>query len=252
MHMTLPKPYRRTVRQLLDNTYAGSGNGRYVGHPKYAVEPEHYVRAYLLLQKDVQELFDYIEPADQNLPCYSYRIHELLLRACVEVEANCKAILVDNGYKKRADDLTMTDYIKIEKSHRLSEIEVWIPTWTGLNKTRKPFQAFSASLSPTWYRVYNAAKHDRHNEFKNATFEQMLDAVCGCVALLAAQFMNQDFSRQSGRFVTEGPGDGMEEAIGGYFRVKYASWPVAERYDFNWQVLRIDPEPFEPYPYQYP
>jgi hypothetical protein len=37
------------------------------------------------------EAVDYVEPADQNLNTYSFRIHELLMRACIEVEANCKA-----------------------------------------------------------------------------------------------------------------------------------------------------------------
>jgi hypothetical protein len=36
-------------------------------HPKFAVDPHHYVRAFLVLQKDLLELFDYIEPADKNL-----------------------------------------------------------------------------------------------------------------------------------------------------------------------------------------
>ena len=91
--MGITRPYRRICRQFTEGSYARSGRSRYIEHPKYAKSPEHYVRAFMLLLKDMQELFDYIEPADENLSCYSYRIHELLLRACVEVEANCKAIL---------------------------------------------------------------------------------------------------------------------------------------------------------------
>jgi hypothetical protein len=67
-------------------------------HPKYAQSPEHYVRAFLMILNDLQEILDFVEPADQNLSCYSYRIHALLLRACIEVEANCKAILKENRY----------------------------------------------------------------------------------------------------------------------------------------------------------
>jgi hypothetical protein len=74
---------------------------------------------FLILLKDLQELFDYVEPADKNLSCYSYRIHALSRRACVEVEANCKAILKENGYTK-SGDWNMGDYKKIEKTHLLS------------------------------------------------------------------------------------------------------------------------------------
>jgi hypothetical protein len=103
------------------------------------------------------------EPADQNLVCYSYRIHELLLRACIEVEANCKAILLGNGYKRRLDkhgnpiDLNMFDYIKIEQSHKLSKFEVAVPTWAGIHGVRTPFSSWAHGQSTDWYQAYNQA-----------------------------------------------------------------------------------------------
>ena len=121
--MSITKPFRRTCRELADGSYERSGNGRYVKHPRFAVAPEQYVRAFLLIQKDLQELFDYVEPADKNLGCYSYRIHELHMRTCIEVEANWKAILTENGYV-RGGDWNMGDYKKIEKTHRLSGYQV--------------------------------------------------------------------------------------------------------------------------------
>lgn len=250
--MSVDRPYHRTCRQLLDNSYANSGNGLYVSDRRYARDPEHYVRAYLILQKDMQELFDYVEPADENLASYSYRIHELLLRACVEVEANCKAILLENGYPAQSKDLTMADYKKIEHSHRISSYKVRIPTWTGDNGTRLPFLAWQAGKSLPWYEAYNAAKHDRHAAFKKATFENMLDSICGCVALLSAQFLGEDFTFQPARLTTAEPADGMLEAIGSYFRIQYAEWPVAERYHFTWHVLKNDAKPFQKYPYPAP
>ncbi len=89
----------------------------YITHPKFAQSSDQYVCSFVLLLRDLQELFDYVEPSDTNLKCYSYRIYELLVRACIEVEANCKAILLENGYKKE-DDLNMNDYKKVEKTHR--------------------------------------------------------------------------------------------------------------------------------------
>lgn len=89
--MAITRPYKRTCRQFADGQYTEGGRAKYILHPRYARSPEQYVRSFLLLSKDLQEFFDYIEPADVN--CYSYRIHALLLRACVEVEANCKAII---------------------------------------------------------------------------------------------------------------------------------------------------------------
>ena len=128
------RPYRRTCRQFVDGDYTEGGRSGYIRHPKFAQSPEQYVRGFLILLKDLKDLFDYVEPADKNLACYSYRIHALLLRACVEVEANCKAILKENGYS-RSGDWNMGDYRKIEKTHFLSAYEVKVPNWSGTKST---------------------------------------------------------------------------------------------------------------------
>ena len=65
--MPVDRPYRRTCRQFVDGHYTRGGRGQYIVHPRFAQSPEHYVRAFLILLKDVQELFDYVEPADKNL-----------------------------------------------------------------------------------------------------------------------------------------------------------------------------------------
>jgi hypothetical protein len=69
--MSVTRPYRRTCRQFVDGGYIEGGRAGYMRHPKFAQSPEHYVRAFLILLKDLQELFDYVEPADKNLDCYS-------------------------------------------------------------------------------------------------------------------------------------------------------------------------------------
>ena len=147
-------------------------------HPRFAPAPEHYVRAFLLL-KGLRELFDYVEPADVNLGCYSYRIHSLLLRACVEVEANCKAILKENGYSppgKKGGIRTrwdMIDYRKIDPTHRLSFYQVQVPNWTGSGGMRSPFQAWRSGSPLPGYEAYHATKHERHLKFEQATFEHL-------------------------------------------------------------------------------
>jgi hypothetical protein len=243
--MPINRPYRRTCRQFVDGSYTEGGRWEYMIHPKFAQEPGHYIRAFLLLLKDLQQLFDYIEPADRNLACYSYRTHALLLRACVEIEANCKAILKENGYTK-AGDMNMGDYKKIDTTHRLSSYQVKVPYWSGTKDTRSPFSAWSTGDSLPWYEAYNTTKHDRHAEFEEATFEQVLDACCGVLVILSAQFETNDFSPGNTLLAVSGPNDGMESGIGDYFRVKFPNdWPHDLRYDFNWQKLKHEPDPFQ-------
>jgi hypothetical protein len=251
--MSVNYPYRRTCRQLTDGSYANSGHGQYIEHPKFAKSPEHYVRAFSLLQKDMEELFDYVEPSEQNKNCYSYRIHSLLIRACIEVEANLKAILMENGYVKNSD-LRMDDYKKVEQSHHLSSYRVSIPTWYGQEGAiRQPFSAWSTAQSLEWYQVYNASKHDRMEAFPTATFSHMLDAICGCIVLLSAQFYTNDFSSSDEVLSLGGSRDGSESAIGGYFRVYFPDdWDMSERYGFDWHILKSDPDPFRSFPYPPP
>ncbi|MGE8103748.1 hypothetical protein ACQKP1_08665 [Allorhizobium sp. NPDC080224] len=247
--MAIDRPFRRTVRQFVDGAYSEGGRWGYVTHPKFSSEPEHYIRAYELIQKDMIELFDYIEPDDRNLPTYSFRIHELFIRTCIELEANFKAILIENAYKKRGN-WTIQDYRKIEASHFLSRYEVRLPIWRTGTKVLIPFQDWTSDKKPTWYQEYHATKHDRHAAFSKANFENLLNSITGLVVLLQAQFLDGPFAQTASLAITLGPSDGYKKAIGGYFKIKPPTdIPSADRYDFNWQTLNAIEDPFTNYPY---
>ena len=261
--MAIQQPYRRTARQLKDGSYSNSGNSRYIKHSEYASSPEKYIRSFLIIQNDLQKIFEYVEPSDKNKRTYSYRIHELFIRVCIEVEANCKAILRENGYsKKQEKDWNMHDYCLIEKTHQLSSYEVSLPRWDtnkGLGLDRycpfknwgkenlnwyqyyREYKGEDKSEIKSWYQYYNETKHDIHSKFEHANLKNLVEATSGLVALLSAQFLNEDFSYQEGSLIVEGIGDGMDPAVGSYFRVKYPDWTSAERYDFEWGKIKDIP-----------
>lgn len=255
--MSVTIPYYRTMRQSTNGSYRGSGQALFIHDPDYAKEPEQYIRAFLLLQKDLKNLFDYVETADTNLPCYSFRIHELLMRACTEVEANFKAIFAAHGYsptgiKGKSIKLTMNHYNKTECTHRLSSYEVKVPHWRGTKGIRQPFKSWAQPTkpNPAWYEAYHVTKHNRHEGFEHANFENLIDAVCGLLLLLTSQFLSEDFSPASPSMSLCGYGfqDGMEPAIGDYFRVKLPNWLTAESYDFTyaeWKILKQNGTPFQ-------
>jgi hypothetical protein len=248
--MGVTKPYYRTARQFADGFYSTSGRSRYIYHPAYADEPSNYIRAFLLIQKDLQTLFEYIEPSDQNVTTYSFRTHELLLRTCTEIEANFKAILRANAFSQPARKWNIEHYVKIERSHYLSDYAVKMPYWTGNGRTRIPFAEWKSGHSLAWYRAYNASKHDRAQELKAATFADLIDAFCGLAVVLTSQFLNNDFGPATGYISVEGTGDGHAEGIGQYVRLKYPSnVPAADRYDFEWQDLSRTSDPFQKFDY---
>ena len=241
--MGLTKPYKRTIRQLKDGSYTNSGNSQYIKHPDYANSPEKYIRSFLLIQDDVQKLFEYVEPADKNKETYSYRIHELFIRVCIEVEANCKTILRENGYSiKKERWWNMSDYRLIEKIYKLSQYEIKLPRWSGKYGCYKPFSKWAENKELNWYRYYNGIKHDIHLNFRHANIKNLIKAMCGLVALLSSQFLNEDFFPNVGCLALEGSPDGMESAVGDYFRVKYPDLDEKDRYDFEWQKIKDNPD----------
>ena len=247
--MSIQKPYKRTTRAFTNERIQEGGLKNYIFHKDFANSPQNYIRAYLIIQKDFLNLLDYIEPSDTNLKTYSFRIHELLVRVCIEIEANCVAILSENGYHK-SGNLTMSDYKKINKSHKLSSYEVKFPVWKGKENIRKPYENWASDKRLDWWEGYNNSKHDRQKEFEKATFKNLTDALCGLIAIISAQFEdNGDFISEEIYYFKD-IGEGMNLAIGGYFRIKYPVWTEDEKYNFKWSEIEKDENPIEKYKYE--
>lgn len=254
--MSIAKPFHRNHRGIKPGPQSGYSGWAYIVDPEYAANAELYVRAFTLIQNDLQSIFEYLEPSDECRMAYSYRIHALLMRACIEIEANFKAILTENTFSpptKRS--LNMTDYRKVDATHHLSSYEVMLPIWNGENKLFKPFEPWKPGrggpsipgLSLPWYQAYNASKHDRHNEFKKANLENLVMAVAGLLILVTSQFRNQDFSAGSTSLLVSGYDyHPLEAATGSLFRIKYPDdWTDEELYEFDWQVLKKQVDRFQ-------
>ena len=250
--MTITKPFPRTYRMFVNETYTNGGEDRYVFHSRFADDPLQHIRAFKLIQKDIIDLFDFIEPSDVNEPCYSFRIHALLLRLCIEFEDNAKAIFFENGFPKKDKSgkpvrLTIADYRKIESTHFLSSFEVKLPIWSGNKGQRYPFLDWKqGSNTLSWYEAYNDTKHDRRQKFSRANFGHLIDAYCGLQVLLTSQFGLHDYSPGPVLLALEGSADGFEEPIGGYLRVNFPKTiPINDRYDFDWTKIKNDIDPFD-------
>ena len=113
--MSISRPFFRIARP---KAYIPS----YVTDPRYASDRRQLGRAYLNIEKDLRNIFDYIEPDEGNLSVFSFELYSLLLRACTEVELNCKLIMEANGATPQGRFFTMADYKKLEKSSLLSKI----------------------------------------------------------------------------------------------------------------------------------
>jgi hypothetical protein len=79
--MAEPKPYHRMRRGIKDGLNSRYSSWAYIKHKAYAKEPTHFIRAYLIIQNDLEKLFEFVEPSDESLRTYSYRIDELCTAA---------------------------------------------------------------------------------------------------------------------------------------------------------------------------
>jgi len=249
------KPFHRNYRGIKAGTNSGYSGWAYIIDRDYASAPEHYVRAFLLIQNDLGRLFEFIEPAGENLPAYSYRTHELLIRTCIEIEANFKAILRENTYNPKDKNgnaipekrWNIHNYRIVNKTHHLSSYRVHVPIWAGSQGTFTPFAEWNAGQELTWYKAYNKSKHDRHDQFKLANLESLLNAVAGLLVLLSSQFRTETFSPASSSLAISGYEyyDG-DSALGGFFRIDFPDdWSDDELYEFNWSELKDESHRFD-------
>jgi hypothetical protein len=250
--MPIDRPLKRTIRRFTDGSYSNSGNWKYLLHPMYVKNPQHYIRSFLLIQEDLQKLFKYVEPSDQNKDTISLKIHELLVRTCIEIEANFTAILLENEYSNTENMNMKKDYCLIDYSHKLSSYRIKLPIWMGQHHTRVPFKKWKNKNIEnwhvlSWYQTYNKSKHERYSSYSKAKFEVLIDAVCGLVALLSAQFLDESYSPASKSQGISGNysydyDPKLKTAIGGYFRVQYPDdWENDDLYDFKWcEIEQLD------------
>jgi hypothetical protein len=231
--------------------YAENGTSNYVLRSDYADSARQYIRAAILLQDELYQLFEYVEPDGKNFPTFSLKIQSLLMRISVEIEANFKAILRENKYRLPSTP-NINTYHKLEGSHFLSQYEVRLLDFAPHAHTFRPFGSWADGPSLFWYSAYNKSKHDRIANFNVANFESVVTAASGLMAVIASQFYTYEFSDADNRVTwTNGTRSGFEPIAGGKFAVKFPSAvPVAHRYDFSHADIQAADFACANYPYK--
>lgn len=142
-----------------------------------------------LLLEDLSVIFQTIEPTEHNMNCYGHKIRNLIILACTEFDSMCKNILVANDYPTRKMYKT-DDYIKLKTPLKLDqyEIEFMRHPEIGARTSFSTWESDKPTQSLKWYDAYNQIKHDRINNYKQATLENAIDSISAIVILLLAQF----------------------------------------------------------------
>lgn len=155
-----------------------------------SLEKEDESQALFLLLQKLVDIFSYIEPVECNLSCYGHRLRELIILASTEFENQCRHILMANQIRPQGRDYTSKDFIKLNKPAHLTDYEVKFKSYADLHPF-KPFDDWNEN-QPTkslkWYDKYNHVKHDRGNDFVDASLETSLNAIASNIILYAVRF----------------------------------------------------------------
>lgn len=245
----LDKPYHRNYRPVKEGCNSGYSSWAYIVDKEYAKNPLQYTRGFISIQEELKNLFDFIEPADVNLNTYSIKIQQLLIRTCVEIESNFKAILRENNFNPKTKNgveileknWKMMNFGIINKTHHLDEYVVKLPYWDGKRNYFKPFDNWDKknNYKLDWYDAYNLSKHNRAENFDKANFSSLLNAITALLIVLSSQFCSESF--MPGGNVLEIQTDSYYKgnfALGDFFLIEYPKWNENEMYDFNWTELK--------------
>ncbi len=143
-----------------------------------------------ILTNRLKEILHIVYPSNSNIDTYGHEIKNLLVLACIEVEAQLKGIYKANEVSSK-NNYSTKDYIKLKKIMKLDKYSVTLPLYPNL-KSFSPFKNWCENQGTTksikWYDDYNAVKHNSETEFSKATLESAINAVCAIVILLKAQY----------------------------------------------------------------
>ncbi len=257
----LARPYFRIWRGGENTLYGDERFFPYTLDSRYCPERTSLCRAYKILEQDLETLFEYIEPCDANNTTHSHRTFELMLRASTEFEANCKGILLANGYSPLrrngtpmlSDSWNINDYWMINNAIKLSDYKVVLKAWHPNPLQLEPFRDWHGTTSHQglgWYQAYNEAKHNRDTRFERSNFENTIKAIAGLLCVLFAQFSIHTTYPYSHAREVELDDDrklGMQGLGGSMFDIDPPTWTIEESYDFDWKTLKSNPNPYKRY-----
>ena len=138
-----------------------------------------------LLVSDFERLCEFVHPCDANAGTFSHRTYELLLRACTEFESVAKSLAEADGLISANSQTKVGDWSGLVDVFQLETVSVSVLDWSPCARQVAALNGWADNPHGlAWYRSYNAVKHNRETCFHEASFANVVAAICGCLELL--------------------------------------------------------------------
>lgn len=139
----------------------------------WVVENDPHWSYVLTLVEDFERLGRYVEISAENYDTYSTECTRLLLASCSEIEVVLK-LATNQGRNRYLKDCLVplqgdADLLRSSEII-LSRSGLIIPPWR---------EWLDCKVAPFWWSAYNDVKHDRSNNFWQASLKNCLYAICG-------------------------------------------------------------------------
>lgn len=253
---TVTRPYRLMAVPLKSGESGTYHYHAYVKDRRFAEDPRHYVTSLGLISKDLDTIFEFVEPAPENLKVYSHRISQLLIRTCIEIEAHFRNIFNSNTPPKatRGEFHNINDFRLIDVTHKLSSYAIRITRWQGGSHYWEPFADWKNNESPSWWIAYNKAKHNRGQSFAIASLDNLIAAIGALCVIYYSQYMDETFSSRGsalGIGGAYGVDDGMESSVIPSILIRPPRPEDYEfLYEFSWKELSLDEDAVKKFDYR--
>lgn len=147
-----------------------------------ALKQQSALAAFRLILADYERLLEFVHPDRANLSTYSHRAYELLLRSCTEFEALAKVAATEANVGAAT---SIDKMAPLAEHFSLDAVEVGNVLWMPDPLVLSPLRGWTRSPHELhWYRAYNSVKHNRVEQFDQASLSNVSSAIAACFAML--------------------------------------------------------------------
>lgn len=143
---------------------------------------------FLSIEEDLYRLQRYVDFSSDNDSTYSLEIARILMAASAEVDVVLKQLCIAIDEHSTAGNINQYHDLITSYFTDFKDFKVIIPT-QGLELT--PWESWQKSVPPEWWTANNKVKHQRHEQFKQASLKNCLNAVAGLYISVLHLYIDQ-------------------------------------------------------------